>query len=173
MPVPSRRSSSRARFWIVTGSPGRPSEDGNAARSRGAAARAAPRRPRGRRRDGNDGRRTKDGERKDPHPAEGLRPPDPRCSRRPRSSTRLDGPARGSSGPIPLPTHMRQPLDMVLPLAPTSTRSRASSSRSRTHKRLLDIFEPTSQTVDALMKLELPAGVDVEIKAFGPPPALR
>jgi small subunit ribosomal protein S10 len=37
----------------------------------------------------------------------------------------------------------------------------------RTHKRLLDIFEPTSQTVDALMKLELPAGVDVEIKAFG------
>ena len=37
----------------------------------------------------------------------------------------------------------------------------------RTHKRLLDILEPTSQTVDALMKLELPAGVDVEIKAFG------
>ena len=37
----------------------------------------------------------------------------------------------------------------------------------RTHKRLLDILEPTQQTVDALMKLELPAGVDVEIKAFG------
>jgi small subunit ribosomal protein S10 len=37
----------------------------------------------------------------------------------------------------------------------------------RTHKRLLDIFEPTPQTVDALMKLDLPAGVDVEIKAFG------
>ena len=37
----------------------------------------------------------------------------------------------------------------------------------RTHKRLLDIYEPTSNTVDALMKLELPAGVDVEIKAFG------
>jgi small subunit ribosomal protein S10 len=37
----------------------------------------------------------------------------------------------------------------------------------RTHKRLIDIFEPTSQTVDALMKLDLPAGVDVEIKAFG------
>ena len=33
--------------------------------------------------------------------------------------------------------------------------------------RLLDIFEPTPQTVDALMKLDLPAGVDVEIKAFG------
>ena len=37
----------------------------------------------------------------------------------------------------------------------------------RTHKRLIDIFEPTPQTVDALMKLDLPAGVDVEIKAFG------
>ena len=37
----------------------------------------------------------------------------------------------------------------------------------RTHKRLLDILEPTPQTVDALMKLDLPAGVDVEIKAFG------
>jgi small subunit ribosomal protein S10 len=37
----------------------------------------------------------------------------------------------------------------------------------RTHRRLLDIFEPTPQTVDALMKLDLPAGVDVEIKAFG------
>jgi len=34
----------------------------------------------------------------------------------------------------------------------------------RTHKRLIDIFEPTPQTVDALMKLDLPAGVDVEIK---------
>ncbi|MFZ0990455.1 MAG: 30S ribosomal protein S10, partial [Candidatus Sulfotelmatobacter sp.] len=37
----------------------------------------------------------------------------------------------------------------------------------RTHKRLLDILEPTQQTVDALMKLDLPAGVDVEITAFG------
>ena len=34
----------------------------------------------------------------------------------------------------------------------------------RTHKRLLDILEPTTQTVDALMKLELPAGVDVQLK---------
>jgi small subunit ribosomal protein S10 len=36
----------------------------------------------------------------------------------------------------------------------------------RTHKRLLDILDPTPETVDALMKLDLPAGVDVEIKAF-------
>ena len=38
----------------------------------------------------------------------------------------------------------------------------------RTHKRLVDILRPTPQTVDALMQLDLPAGVDVEIKAFGP-----
>ena len=37
----------------------------------------------------------------------------------------------------------------------------------RTQKRLIDILEPTQHTVDALMKLDLPAGVDVEIKAFG------
>jgi small subunit ribosomal protein S10 len=37
----------------------------------------------------------------------------------------------------------------------------------RTHKRILDIVNPTDKTVDALMKLDLPAGVDVEIKAFG------
>ena len=48
-----------------------------------------------------------------------------------------------------------------------STRSPVSNSEIRTHKRLIDIFEPTPQTVDALMKLDLPAGVDVEIKAFG------
>ena len=44
---------------------------------------------------------------------------------------------------------------------------RARVGEIRTHKRLIDIFEPTPQTVDALMKLDLPAGVDVEIKAFG------
>ena len=46
----------------------------------------------------------------------------------------------------------------------------------RTHKRLLDLLQPTPETVDALMKLDLPAGVDVEIKAFGPsggPSSLR
>jgi small subunit ribosomal protein S10 len=37
----------------------------------------------------------------------------------------------------------------------------------RTHKRLVDILEPTPQTVDALMKLDLPAAIDVDIKAFG------
>jgi small subunit ribosomal protein S10 len=37
----------------------------------------------------------------------------------------------------------------------------------RTHNRMVDILEPTPQTVDALMKLDLPAAIDVEIKAFG------
>jgi small subunit ribosomal protein S10 len=48
----------------------------------------------------------------------------------------------------------------------TDKRSR-EQFEMRTHKRLLDILEPTQETVDALMRLDLPAGVDVEIKAFG------
>ncbi len=44
------------------------------------------------------------------------------------------------------------------------TRTRAISCEIRTHKRLMDILNPTDKTVDALMKLELPAGVDVQIK---------
>ena len=65
-------------------------------------------------------------------------------------------------GPVPLPTKSRNSACCGLL---TSTRSRGSSSRYRTHKRLIDIVEPTQQTVDALMKLELSAGVDVEIKS--------
>ena len=67
------------------------------------------------------------------------------------------------AGPIPLPTVKNKY---------TVNRSVHSDKRSReqfeirTHKRLLDILEPTQQTVDALMRLDLPAGVDVEIKAF-------
>ena len=48
-------------------------------------------------------------------------------------------------------------------LAPRDKKSR-EAFEIRTHKRLIDILEPTQQTVDALMKLDLPAGVDVEIK---------
>ena len=66
------------------------------------------------------------------------------------------------AGPIPLPTNDQQVHRA--PWSRTSTRSRASSSRCETHKRLIDILDPTPQTVDALMKLELAAGVDVEIK---------
>lgn len=67
-------------------------------------------------------------------------------------------------GPIPLPTHIARYT--VNRGCHVDKKSR-EQFEIRTHKRLLDIFDPTSQTVDALMKLELPAGVDVEIKAFG------
>ena len=67
-------------------------------------------------------------------------------------------------GPIPLPTHIAR---YTVNRGPHVDKTSREQFEIRTHKRLLDIFEPTSQTVDALMKLELPAGVDVEIKAFG------
>ena len=68
------------------------------------------------------------------------------------------------AGPIPLPTVKNK--FTVLRSVHTDKRSR-EQFEIRTHKRLLDILEPTQDTVDALMRLDLPAGVDVEIKAFG------
>ena len=68
------------------------------------------------------------------------------------------------AGPIPLPTAKSKYT--VNRSVHTDKRSR-EQFEIRTHKRLLDILEPTQQTVDALMRLDLPAGVDVEIKASG------
>ena len=68
------------------------------------------------------------------------------------------------AGPIPLPTV--RSMYCVLRSPHVDKKSR-EQFEIRTHKRLLDILEPTPQTVDALMKLDLPAGVDVEIRAFG------
>ena len=68
------------------------------------------------------------------------------------------------AGPIPLPTDRN--LICVLRSPHVDKKSR-EQFEMRTHKRLVDILEPTPQTVDALMKLDLPAGVDVEIKALG------
>ena len=68
------------------------------------------------------------------------------------------------AGPIPLPT--RREIYTVNRSTFIDKKSR-EQFEIRTHKRLLDILEPTQQTIDALMKLELPAGVDVEIKAYG------
>jgi small subunit ribosomal protein S10 len=65
------------------------------------------------------------------------------------------------SGPIPLPT--KRTLYTVLRSPHVDKKSR-EQFEMRIHKRLIDITEPGPQTVDALMKLELPAGVDVEIK---------
>ncbi len=67
-------------------------------------------------------------------------------------------------GPIPLPTRIER---YTVLRSPHIDRKSREQFEIRTHKRLLDILEPTQQTVDALMKLDLPAGVDVEIKAFG------
>ena len=68
------------------------------------------------------------------------------------------------AGPIPLPTVKNKWTVLRSPHVDKKSREQFEI---RTHKRLIDIFEPTPQTVDALMKLDLPAGVDVEIKAFG------
>jgi small subunit ribosomal protein S10 len=65
------------------------------------------------------------------------------------------------SGPIPLPTCIER--FTVLRSPHVDKRSR-EQFEIRTHRRLLDILDPTTKTVDALMKLELPAGVGVEIK---------
>ncbi len=65
------------------------------------------------------------------------------------------------SGPIPLPTEK----DIITILrAPHKYKDSREQFEMRTHKRLIDILLPTPKTVDALMKLDLPAGVDIEIK---------
>ena len=64
-------------------------------------------------------------------------------------------------GPIPLPTNMKR---FTVLRSPHIDKKSREQFEMRTHKRLLDIIDPTPQTVDALMKLDLAAGVDVEIK---------
>lgn len=65
------------------------------------------------------------------------------------------------SGPIPLPTEK----DVITILrAPHKYKDSREQFEMRTHKRLIDILSPTSKTVDSLMRLDLPAGVDIEIK---------
>ena len=65
-------------------------------------------------------------------------------------------------GPIPLPTQINKYCVLRSPHIDKKSREQFEM---RTHKRLLDILEPTQQTLDALMKLDLSAGVDVEIKS--------
>jgi small subunit ribosomal protein S10 len=65
------------------------------------------------------------------------------------------------AGPIPLPTKINKYTVLRGPFIDKKSREQFEI---RTHKRLLDILEPTKQTIDALMKLDLSAGVDVEIK---------
>ncbi len=65
------------------------------------------------------------------------------------------------SGPIPLPTERNV---YTILTAPNGEKDIREQFEMRTHKRLIDIVEPGSKTVEALMKLDLPAGVDIEIK---------
>ena len=65
-------------------------------------------------------------------------------------------------GPIPLPTRIER---FTVNRSPHVDKKSREQFEIRTHKRLLDILEPTQQTLDALMKLDLSAGVDVEIKS--------
>lgn len=65
------------------------------------------------------------------------------------------------SGPIPLPTEK----EIITILRATHKyKDSREQFELRTHKRLIDIFNPTSKTVDSLMKIDLPAGVDISIK---------
>ena len=65
------------------------------------------------------------------------------------------------AGPIPLPTEINR---YTVLRSPHVNKKSREQFEMRTHKRLVDILEPTQQTVDSLMKLDLSAGVDVEIK---------
>ena len=65
------------------------------------------------------------------------------------------------AGPVPLPTHINK---ITVLRSPHVDKKSREQFEIRTHKRLIDIYDATPQTVDALMKLELAAGVDVEIK---------
>mgnify|MGYP001033808541 CR=1 FL=1 len=65
------------------------------------------------------------------------------------------------SGPIPLPTDKEI---ITILRSPHKYKDSREQFEMRTHKRLIDILMPTSKTVDSLMRLDLPAGVDIEIK---------
>ena len=65
------------------------------------------------------------------------------------------------SGPIPLPTD-REVVTIIR--SPHKDKDSREQFESKTHKRLIDIYNPTNKAIDALMKLELPAGVEINIK---------
>lgn len=65
------------------------------------------------------------------------------------------------AGPVPLPTKIEKYTVIRSPFIDKDSREQFEV---RTHKRLIDVLEPTSKTIDALTRLNLPAGVDIEIK---------
>lgn len=64
-------------------------------------------------------------------------------------------------GPIPLPTKTER---FTVPRSPFTDKDSQEAFEIKTHKRLVEIVEPTDKTIDSLMHLELPAGVDIEVK---------
>ncbi len=68
------------------------------------------------------------------------------------------------AGPVPLPTHIGRYCVLRSPHVDKNSREHFEV---RTHKRLIDILEPTQQTIDALMKLDLASGIEVELKLTG------
>jgi len=64
-------------------------------------------------------------------------------------------------GPIPLPTKTER---ITVLTSPHTDKDAREAFEIKTHKRVLDIIEPTQKTIDSLMHLELPAGVDIEVK---------
>ena len=65
------------------------------------------------------------------------------------------------AGPVPMPTHIRR---FCVIRSPHVDKDSREHFEIRTHKRLIDILEPTSKTIDSLTRLNLPAGVDISIK---------
>jgi len=65
------------------------------------------------------------------------------------------------SGPIPLPTNIRK---FCVIRGPHIDKESMEQFEIRTHNRMIDIHEPTNKTIDALMRLDLPSGVDIQIK---------
>ncbi|MCH7809532.1 MAG: 30S ribosomal protein S10 [Chloroflexi bacterium] len=65
------------------------------------------------------------------------------------------------AGPIPLPTHIEK---YTVIRGPHIDKDSREQFETRTHKRIIEILEPSPKTVDALMRLQLPSGVDIEIK---------
>lgn len=64
-------------------------------------------------------------------------------------------------GPVPLPTKIER---ITVLTSPHTDKDAREAFEIRTHKRMIDIIEPTQKTIDSLMHLEIPAGVDIEVK---------
>ena len=100
-------------------------------------------------------------QRQNPNQNGSLRPSGPRPLGR---QDRRDGEGhrRTHSGPIPLPTRIERYTVLRSPHIDKKSREQFEI---RTHKRIIDIIDPTAKTIDALGRLEMPAGVDIRIKA--------